>query len=786
MRISINALLLLIFISTLSSAQTIYGIVKSKDEKSILPGASVRIIGTQRGTYANRHGIFKLNLQSSDSKILVKSIGYKSKEIAVNSLTDTLYIFLDTDRIVSGKAIVYGNIEPYTLIERAIAKKKENSKKIKTVSGKLQTKLFADGTESIDAFSDEETTSVSVTLSSEDKKKEKPQKVLMESIAMTYIDKEESIDHSHIISRRQTKNIPSEVNQLVFDAFLNFYDDRIDFFGPSIVSPLADDALDYYDYKIIDKQTLDGKYIYIVKLLPNTELYPTFDGTIMISEGDYDFVGADVSPSKHTAITLLKDIKVVEKFEKYKDNIWYPNFLQFDASFVVSVLSGALELNLDLSATRIYSDLIFNEPLPDSLYTKDVKWVTVSTLADSTDSEYWSQNSLFANSEEDEKIYSEIDSMVIDIDSTDYNRSWEFSIEPYLSFNRSADISYGLTPSLNFKDASLEYTGCYSTGLNDLLSHVTFTQKYFTNKFMFIGTAEYFDNIGTFSDDKSTSKILNTFQAGFFGKDYYDYYKEEGFALALSGNYKNISLSFGYRMSTQDSIGVNTSKYIFGDKSWRSNPGISSKEFQTFNYGLFLGNKGFMGMGATPYFLGLYGIIGKDQDLSKSFSTIHAEAKASVPLYETGYQPIELTVTAQAAIASDHTPVQYQLRLQNNLIFQNNMFGLYSAPIAKYGGKELYSSNVTLDFSDFLWRAVGLPVFNGRGLDFSLIGSVAYTYSDKNTDYQETGAKGYLEAGFHIGRIPTYISDVIFLGFDFRKQIDGKNTGWGLSISAPF
>ncbi len=785
MRLFSTICLFIIGLSNFASAETIYGIIKGNDNKKALPGASVRIVGTPRGTYANNYGMFKLILNNNEKELLVKSLGYKSKTVNINSLTDTLKIYLEPARVVSGTAVVYGDIEPHTLIERAIARKQENSKKIKTVQGKLQTKLFADGTESFSSSSTNETSSMTVTFSSGDDEKEKPAKVLMESISMTYIDKEENINHSHIISRRQTKNIPNEVNQIVVNDFINFYNDRIDLLNTKIVSPLADDAFDYYNFEIVEKEMLDGKYIYIVNVKPSTTLYPTFNGTIMISEGDYDFVGADLTPSSHTALPFLKDIRMVEKFEKYDENLWYPNYLQFETRVDMDVIAGAYNLSIDFSATRIYSDLKLNEPLPDSLYRKTINRITVSPLADSTTNEYWRENSLFTNSEEDEKIYAEIDSLVAENDSLQHEHNWAFNIVPYIDFNRASDVSYGLTPSINFKDAALEYTGFYSTGLDEFLSTVTYNQLYYTNEFTFQGSAEYFQGIGTFSEDKTTPAWLNTLQAGIFGKDYYDYYREEGYRFSLGIGYKSLSLGLGYQNSSQESIGVNTSNYLFGDKDWRANPDITSTEFQIVNYSLSWGNQGFLGLG-SPYFLRVYGTFGNDKDMDKSFNTFHAEGRAALPIYETGYKPIELTVAAQAAIASEDTPIQYQLRLQNNVIFQNSMFGLYSAPIAMYGGKELYSSNVTLDFSDFLWRALGLPVYNGRGIDVALIGSVAYTYSDKQNYYMETGAKGYLETGFHIGRIPTFFSDVMFLGFDFRKQIDGSNTGWGLSISSPF
>ncbi len=782
---SLIFLLSLVFIVTNADAsQTVYGVVKSKDKSSPLPGASVRVVGTQRGTYANRDGLFKLQIHNTNKELLIKYIGYKSQNVSVSSLTDTLKIFLEPERVLSGKAIVYGDIEPNILIERAIARKNENSKKIKTVMGKLQTKLYIDASETLVPSADDN--SMSISLSAGEEKKEPPKKSLMETISMTYKDYDKNIYHSNILSRRQTKNVPAQFNQVVLSEFINFYDDRIEFGETQIVSPLANDALDYYKYKITDKQVLDGKYIYFVDVIPSTTLYPTFDGQILISEGDYDMVGVDLTPSSHTAITFFKNIRFQEKFEKYKEDLWYPGFLQFDATIGANILAGVVEINVDATVTSIYSELKLNEALPDSIYEANQKYITVSPLADSTDKDYWQDNSLFSTSQEDEKIYAEIDSMVVESDSLEQQSDFSYNITPFLDFNRAFDVSYGLTPSVTYGATSLTLDAYYSTGLKDFMTSVYLNNTFAIGDISFNAEIGYYQKAGTFSDDKSSPRLLNTIHAGLFARDYYDYFKEDAFKVKLDMKYQQMQLGLAFAQSQQESVGVNTSRYAFGDNDWRANPKITSTEFQTLNYNLSFGSKGLFGIGATPYYLGVYGVIGKDKDQDKTFSTWHAEAKATIPLFETGYTPIEFSVAAQAAMASEETPAQYQLRLQNNIGLQKSMLGLYSAPLAYYGGSELYSSTVSLNFSDFLWRAIGLPVYNGRGLNLSFIGSAVYTYTNSKSYYISTGDKGYLEAGFHIGRIPSIFSDVIFFGFDFRKQIDGSNTGWGISVSAPF
>ena len=65
-------------------ARTISGVVKSQGDMELIPGASVLVKGTQRGTVTDIDGVF--TLQASDGEILVISFnGFETAEMAVQA-----------------------------------------------------------------------------------------------------------------------------------------------------------------------------------------------------------------------------------------------------------------------------------------------------------------------------------------------------------------------------------------------------------------------------------------------------------------------------------------------------------------------------------------------------------------------------------------------------------------------------------------------------------------------------------------------------------------------------
>ena len=86
-------------------AQTVKGTVKSNTGETI-PGTTITIKGTTRGTTANKDGVFTIACTSKET-LVFSSIGYKTQEILVGNKT-TLNVLLEEVQTALGEVVVVG------------------------------------------------------------------------------------------------------------------------------------------------------------------------------------------------------------------------------------------------------------------------------------------------------------------------------------------------------------------------------------------------------------------------------------------------------------------------------------------------------------------------------------------------------------------------------------------------------------------------------------------------------------------------------------------------------
>jgi TonB-dependent SusC/RagA subfamily outer membrane receptor len=90
--------------------QNITGVVIDLDSREPLPGATVLVIGTNKGVATNAEGEFDLRLTPSelrDGTLLVSSVGYITQEIPINGRT-SIEIELQLDVAILGDVVVVG------------------------------------------------------------------------------------------------------------------------------------------------------------------------------------------------------------------------------------------------------------------------------------------------------------------------------------------------------------------------------------------------------------------------------------------------------------------------------------------------------------------------------------------------------------------------------------------------------------------------------------------------------------------------------------------------------
>ena len=137
-------LMMILFISPLWSQTTmVSGKVTSETDGSPIPGATIQVKGTQKGTTTDLNGIYRLEV-APDATLVITFIGLKKQEIAVNGQKQ-INVSMSEEKIDLGEAIVIGySTTSRKLVSGSVGVVKEDEIKntpIRTIDGVLQGKV---------------------------------------------------------------------------------------------------------------------------------------------------------------------------------------------------------------------------------------------------------------------------------------------------------------------------------------------------------------------------------------------------------------------------------------------------------------------------------------------------------------------------------------------------------------------------------------------------------------------------------------------------------------------
>ena len=279
-------ILCFLLITSNSFSNTIIGSIKDKSGKE-LAYSSILIKGTAKGTTANSKGNYSLSVEKNGTYVLVcQHIGYKSveKKITVNSAEETVDFELEQQEYKLTDVVVNSNsVDPaYEIIKQAIKKREFYLNEIKKfecevyIKGQMQLRDYPKKFmgEKVD-FEDGDTS-------------KKKMLFLSETFAKYTVDKPKD-EKIEIVSTRVSGNS----NGLGFSnpQIISFYENNI-MLGSSLnprgfISPICNNALNYYKYKFMGTFYENGKEINRIKVIPKRKYEPLFSGYISITENDW-------------------------------------------------------------------------------------------------------------------------------------------------------------------------------------------------------------------------------------------------------------------------------------------------------------------------------------------------------------------------------------------------------------------------------------------------------------------------------------------------------------------
>lgn len=376
-------LLGLLFTIASQALAQLHGVVTDSLTHETLPYISIS--HNQEGiAKTDNNGYYKIHIKSDWESLTFSAIGYKSKTICLNQIkTKKIDIQLVPENIVLDELIVRPKKERYRrknnpaviMMRKVIAAKKKNHLKdndfyrynkyekltialddinpISLEKGILRKMPFLLNQLEVNEASNKLILPISVKeISSEVLYRKEPEKekTLINGIRSSGID---NLFH--------LGDMVDEVLQDVFSE-VDIYDNSIYLLRKKFVSPIADGAISFYRYYIMDTTYVDKEKCFHLSFVPQNSQDFGFTGHLyVLADSSYTVRRCIMNLPKHTGVNFVENFSLTQDYQKLPNGEW--GLIVDDMStdiYPIKSLQGAV-----IRRVTRYSDFSF-APIPDS------------------------------------------------------------------------------------------------------------------------------------------------------------------------------------------------------------------------------------------------------------------------------------------------------------------------------------------------------------------------------------------------------------------------------------
>lgn len=564
----------LFFLPALLFAKTflITGTVTDRISKQALAFANIRVKGTTLGTSSNEKGEYILRLPKGKHKLIASFIGYKSDTVSLNLTTDIPINFklLRTSVRLDEITVLPGENPALAIIRKTIKTKQKRNEKLLSYKFKAYTKGIVKTTQDISVKAKR----AGLSLGIRDTAKLKITGILENESIGVY--KKPDNYKEEITARKQTSNFPSSINMLTGGRIIqNFYAEDIQFFGRYLVSPIADDALDFYYYYIEDTIAIDNSAVFKIKFEPDYKSNPGFYGYLFITDKTFNLIKLDINLNDAANPGgIFSKVNIVQQYLPYADSIYMPIDYRL---FVKGNVLGMAKFAFDIES--VLYDYEINPTINDDFF--DMTILKILPEADKVDKTYWEKNQKIPNSPEEISAYKRIDSLeAIPLTfadrftwlSTRIRLSEKFSTVGTMSLYRFNKVEgHTLNGGLyydDFEEKRLKFNLDFNYGFSDKKWKGSLWSRYLFGKYRTTKlTLSVFDNLNVlFEHSDDYGNFLSTLTSLFAHYEFRDYYYSNGFKFNITAPVLPV-LNFGFGISnrTDKNTRVN-SEYSFFNK----------------------------------------------------------------------------------------------------------------------------------------------------------------------------------------------------------------------------
>ncbi|WP_158825066.1 DUF5686 and carboxypeptidase regulatory-like domain-containing protein [Mucilaginibacter lacusdianchii] len=378
---------LLFFITTLQAfaqQSVLSGTIKDNNGYPV-PFATVLVKGTSKGTSANSEGRFTLGLNNGTYNFLFKAIGYRqeSREVNVQG-NQTINIILAGEAYqLQNVTVKAGGEDPaYAIIRKAIRKRKGYLHEVQAYTCDTYIKGLQKLLAAPKRFMGRDIGQMTREMGLDSNRQGI---VYLSESESKYSFMQPNLTHEEMISSKVSgSNRAFSINR-ASDLNVNFYDNLQTWEGISnrpLVSPIADNALSFYNYKWMGLTVENGETINKISVTPKRQYDPAFTGYIYIMEDSWRLHSLDLELNKSAGINFADTIRVKQQFIPVERKAWMPSLTRFDFS------GGLFGFRLGGYFVILYKNYDINPNLSKKQFAEVMR---VPTGVNKKDSTYWQQ-----------------------------------------------------------------------------------------------------------------------------------------------------------------------------------------------------------------------------------------------------------------------------------------------------------------------------------------------------------------------------------------------------------
>lgn len=770
--------------------RAIEGTVYDSTSGNPIPYATVQVEGTRRSTLTNDEGYYRILLDDGPQTIRFSHIAYYSQERAFtgNDSARTVDIHMVTSLVDLGTIRVYTRDydDGQRIIVEAIRRKEEILNRFRDFRYQAYTKVVIADLTKAEAAKD---------------------RIFLIAESQTTAYWEQPDKYKEVItSRRQTANIQAEANLVSVGEIANFNKSRIDLDPYSIVSPTAFDALDHYNYYLLDTLYYDSMRVFHLEVEPKNPRDPLFAGTIDIADSTYDVVSVDVTLSEGCQFPMIENPRYALQGAYMENGYWLPVEMRFSADVEFDVPLPFVPRRLGILQQATLHDYEVNVGQPEDVF--DEYLIEVDEKADNFDSTAWFAAQTLALNDQERAAYRHIDSVKSLPPS-----AWDIAkmsvagalfitgggAVDFFHFNRAegAYTGFGIKPYLRRLNTDLRLKAGYAWDAELAQWQIGFTHQLDKQQRLDFG----FDYLRQVRKRPTIFSGPNTDATAFAiwsQYDPFDYHRVEGFEAFVGAKLLDYTrLQLKYSNLEYRSMRVNTDFSLGGDVDPRANPMVAEGKMRSLTASFTWDSRR------------LFRIKRRDLQVDElPFTVFTAEVEyASPDLIDNDFDFRRYTISLtreQRLLGLGSSTVRIMagsadgnLPPQKYHMVDYGDFLVYDANIVKtldernFGGDRLLSVNWVHRFRNRLWVASGIPVIEDIPLWLNAHGAVFWS-DFRNIKREEVepdlliARTPYAEAGFGLGNLTPFLAP-FNLEVNFTWQVSRYDTNrWSWEFGFDF